>query len=358
LKYNDKNRIEENFNVNKNKPKNRCLNHFVKLNIEKTILKNHNIPKLSFKSVKFNKQNTATQKNSHRDSKIGNSFCSNYNLTESNKSHYKAKSKIFTTNKKESRYIKIFKTSGRLTNKKTNILNTEKRFKHISLRSSFNKNEKKRNFKNTIKKLRLFHDNGINDSNTMDIKSYETALDFPSILETQEKKLSLLSSSLLILTQKDELLYNNNFEEKLESSVEFILVYLSLKDLFNLALINKEFFKIIIRYLLENAEIKVQIIKDKIKEIINKSKGFINIKEKDFKKFEKNIFNERAMNLIDSISKKRLFKEKSSLMNNKDIILLFELFFISIGKKIDIIQFDTNDSNTKNKRWNYFCNYY
>ena len=45
-------------------------------------------------------------------------------------------------------------------------------------------------------------------------------------------------------------------------------------------------------------------------------------------------------------------------MNNKDIILLFELFFISLGKKLDIIQFDTNDANTKNKRWNYFCNYF
>ncbi len=30
-------------------------------------------------------------------------------------------------------------------------------------------------------------------------------------------------------------------------------------------------------------------------------------------------------------------------MNNKDIIFLFELFFISLGKKIDIMQFDTND---------------
>ena len=45
-------------------------------------------------------------------------------------------------------------------------------------------------------------------------------------------------------------------------------------------------------------------------------------------------------------------------MNNKDIIFLFELFFISLGKKIDIIQFDTNDINIKIKRWNYFCKYF
>ena len=64
------------------------------------------------------------------------------------------------------------------------------------------------------------------------------------------------------------------------------------------------------------------------------------------------------MNLIDSISKKKLFKEKSSLMNNKDIILLFEIFFIYIGKKYDIAQFDANDSNINKNRWNYFCNYF
>ena len=82
------------------------------------------------------------------------------------------------------------------------------------------------------------------------------------------------------------------------------------------------------------------------------------MKEKEFKNFEKNKLNERAMNLINSISKKKLFKEKSSLMNNKDIILLFELFFISLGKKYDIMQFDTNDEDTKIKRWSYFCQYF
>ena len=133
---------------------------------------------------------------------------------------------------------------------------------------------------------------------------------------------------------------------------------MSLKDIFKLALINKEFFKIIVKNLIEKLETKVGKIKDKINEIINNSQGYINIKEKQFKKIEKNIFNERAMNLIDAISKKRLFKEKSSLMNNKDIILIFELFFISIGKKYDIMQYDTNDINTKTKRWNYFCKYF
>ena len=101
-------------------------------------------------------------------------------------------------------------------------------------------------------------------------------------------KLSHLCSSLLNLSQNDELLNNslNNYEEKLESSIEYIIEYLSIKDLFNLVLINKEFYKIIIKYFIEKIEIKIGKIKEKINEIINKSKGYINIKEKEFKKIE------------------------------------------------------------------------
>ena len=78
---------------------------------------------------------------------------------------------------------------------------------------------------------------------------------------------------ILNLTQNDELLYTlNNYEEKLESSIE----------------------------------IKIEKIKEKINEIINKSKGYIDVKEKKFKKIEKNIFNEREINLINLISTKKI----------------------------------------------------
>ena len=149
------------------------------------------------------------------------------------------------------------------------------------------KNEKLRNYKHVLKQIKLFSDNSINDSNTLDIKSYETALEIPSIPESQEKKLTYLSSSLLIITQNDELLYNNNFEERLESSFEFIIEYLSIKDLFRLALINKEFFKMIIRYLLEKIEIKVHDIKEKINEIKLKVEALLILKKKNLKILKK-----------------------------------------------------------------------
>ena len=290
--------------------------------------------------------------------KMRNSVLINQNFTEKNKINIKNKF-LNSTNKIESKYKKIFKNSlGYLSSKsmkKISNINSENRNKVINKNKTFIKKKSIINYTNKFNKLHLFKEN-----NALDIKSYETTFVTPTTSEKQEMKLSHLCSSLLNLSQNDELLNNtlNNYEEKLESSIEYIIEYLSIKDLFNLVLINKEFYKIIIKYFIEKIEIKIGKIKEKINEIINKSKGYINIKEKEFKKIEKNIFNEREINLINLISTKKLFKSKSSLMNNKDIIFLFELFFISLGKKIDIIQFDSNDINIKIKRWNYFCKYF
>ena len=373
-KYQDKskNKIKNgkkaNFNDNIYSTRNSRLNPFPRQITEKTIFKKLITQKFANKFVKSKSKNIKTRNINNNIPKSRNSVYVNTTFIERNKYNLGIEATPITfTNKKISKYRKIFRKSCLLTEKRTKTsMNTfDKKIKSIKTRSSFNKNRNSKNYKNVLKKMRLFHDNKNsmneeNSSTTVDIKSYETTFITPSISETQEKKLCRLTSSLLNLTQNDEILIknNNDLEEKLESSIEYILDYLSLKDIFKLALINKEFFKIIVKIILEKLEIKVGKIKEKINEIMNNSQGYINIKEKEFKKIEKNIFNERAMNLIDSISKKRLFKEKSSLMNNKDIIFIFELFFISIGRKYDIMQFDTNDINTKTKRWNFFCKYF
>ena len=285
------------FNGSRNSCRISFNNPIPTLNLKKTLTKNF-------------KESTGNLNATYRESKPRNSLYSNFGLIERNKSCYNLNfSKINSTNKKECKYKKIIKKSGTLFIKKHSSIISDKKNNDFKLKNTVYKNEKLRNYKHVLKQIKLFSDNSINDSNTLDIKSYETTLEIPSIPETQEKKLSYLSSSLLIITQNDELLYNTNFEERLESSIEFIIEFLSIKDLFKLALINKEFFKIIIRYFLEKIEVRVQEIKEKINEIINKSRGFINMKEKEFKNFEKNKLNERGMNLIDSISKKNYLKK-------------------------------------------------
>ena len=342
------------------------LNPFPKATKEEIIDKNKNKPKLFNNFHKLKKENTKANINNKipitRNSVLTNSF-----LTERNNFNFSIKNTPnILTSKKQSKYKKIFRKSNILTAKrdktKTFIgLNASRNKKGINIRGSYNKKISIKNYRNVITKMRLFNETkklNKNDSSTIDIKSYETNFITPSTSETQEQKLIILSSSLLSLTQNDELLTKNNFGEKLESNIEYIIEFLSIKDLFNLALSNKEFYKIIIKYFSDKVEIKIDEIKEKINDIIIKSKGYIKLKEKEFKKIETNIFDERAMNLMGTISKKKLFKEKSSLMNNKDAILLFDIFFISIGKKFDLLQFDTNDKNMKIKIWNYFCNYF
>ena len=206
----------------------------------------------------------------------------------------------------------------------------------------------------------------INDEPLKDIK-------IPSPKSNElEKKLISIDQSLLINANNDDLLISDNNlylkcrkkstkkinkEEQLESCIEYIKDYLSKNDLFNLGLINKEFFKIILRFLISRTEKKIEIIKEKINGLTKKYKK-ININIREINQFECNINSTRAIILLNSISIYNLFKPSSPLMNNNDVIFIFELFFIAIGKKAEILKFNKNSENNNNKRWMYICNFF
>ena len=135
--------------------------------------------------------------------KMRNSDLINQNFTEKNKMNFK---KIFlnSTNKIESKYKKIFKNSlGYLSSKsmkKISNINSENRNKVINKNKTFIKKKSTINYTNKFNKLHLFKEN-----NALDIKSYETTFVTPTTSEKQEMKLSHLCSSLLNLTQNDDL---------------------------------------------------------------------------------------------------------------------------------------------------------
>ena len=89
--------------------------------------------------------------------------------------------------------------------KKISNINSENRNKVINKNKTFIKKKSIINYRNKFNKLHLFKEN-----NTLDIKSYETTFVTPTTSEKQEMKLSCLYSSLLNLTQNDELLYTLN----------------------------------------------------------------------------------------------------------------------------------------------------
>ena len=207
------------------------------------------------------------------------------------------------------------------------------------------------------------------------------------IKEQSDDKLKLLCDSLLKIVNKDELLVHKNrnskifsnlflpsvnlsntrksfalnsnniplltLEEKLEGNIEYIIDYLNILDLFNFCRINKEFFKIIIKIFVEKTERKIEILNEYINYLKPISSTDI-ASLKSIKPFECNANSVRAITLLNSISKNNLFSYRDVLINNKDIELIFDLYFIALGKKMDLMKFENNLT----KKWQYICKYF
>jgi hypothetical protein len=99
------------------------------------------------------------------------------------------------------------------------------------------------------------------------------------------------------------------------------------------------------------------IIKEKINNLIKKYKN-INMNFTEINHFKCNINSTRAIILLNSISIHNLFKPSSPLMNNNDVIFIFELFFIAIGKKAEILKYNKYNKSNNSKKWMYICKYF
>ena len=127
-----------------------------------------------------------------------------------------------------------------------------------------------------------------------------------------------------------------SLEEKLETNLDFIIGYLEYKDIYNLMLVNKECFKSIINTLLSKTEISIDILQEEINKLKenNPDITFENINKKEFK-FNDNSL--RAISLLNSSSGNNILKMNSKELNKKEVILIYSLYFIAIGKKSQIL---------------------
>ena len=284
-----------------------------------------------------------------------------------------------------------------LDDKKSNYI---KKAKKMKTSSSFARNENENNKEYNINTINQELEMLCNSNNLMDndirldeLKINETppqnlSPKFKPIMEEQsDDKLKLLCDSLLKIVNKDELLVHKNrnskifsnlflpnvnlnnarksfainpntlslltLEEKLEGNIEFIIDYLNIFDLFNFCRINKEFFKIIIKIFVEKTERKIEILNEYINYLKPVSSTDISLL-KSIKPFECNQNSIRAITLLNSISKNSLFSYRDVLINNKDIELIFDLYFIALGKKMDLMKFENNLI----KKWQYICRYF
>ena len=265
-----------------------------------------------------------------------------------------------------------FNSSVNTDNKSNSTINNKKSFKtSLNFYSKNNKN----NFYKSV------DSNSIKDNKKQNKKIIET-----------ENNLKTLCDSLLDDVNKDELLINNSkiyIKENLDNEIElrkisfskenkikkkeingkyynnlniciqYILKYLSINDIFSLALTKKEILKIVM-------SIQIKNIKQSINEIniIFKNKN-ININDssltKKLKPFELNINSIKAISLLNSISKANFIKsimayKNQNIKNNnviKKILLIFDIYFIALGKKKIL-----NSFNGNNNKIEYICNYF
>ena len=157
--------------------------------------------------------------------------------------------------------------------------------------------------------------------------------------------------------KKNNNLIKNNytFDEKIELMLEHLTKYLNKEDLLKIGLINKSCFKIIMYHLI----LKKEYYLDKIKESLssfkkNNSEIIEKITNKSFNlKVEFDDHTNRAISILKDKSKVSYLNDQSIDINNKYIILVFDLFFIALGFKKKILSFKNNNE----LKWNFYKNY-
>ena len=87
---------------------------------------------------------------------------------------------------------------------------------------------------------------------------------------------------------------------------------------------------------------------------LKKNNKSVNFKEEKIKQFEYNNRSMRALSILNSISIDNFFSEKKIDFEDKNIKLIFDLYFISLGKKKDVI----NCNFEKGYREKFIMNYF
>ena len=156
--------------------------------------------------------------------------------------------------------------------------------------------------------------------------------------------------------KRNNLIKNNyTFDEKIEIMIEHLTKYLNKEDLLKIGLINKSCFKIIMYHLILEKEYYIDEIKESLSKFKKQNSEIIKkIDNNNFKlKLEFGNHTNRAINLLNDISKVSFLNSESIDINNKYIILLFDLFFIALGFKKKILSFKNNNE----LKWNFYKNY-
>ena len=145
-----------------------------------------------------------------------------------------------------------------------------------------------------------------------------------------------------------------SLQEKFETHLDEISRYLDIKDICNLMLINKESFTTIMNVLISKIEITIDILEEEINKLkeSNKDIDFTNISIEPFKLSSNS---SRAISLLNNTSDCNLIKFEKNNSINREIFIVFGIFFIAAGKKKEYLRLN-NEEDKINYIYNYFKN--
>ena len=143
------------------------------------------------------------------------------------------------------------------------------------------------------------------------------------------------------------------------NSIEYIFgnlfSFLDIQSFFNFMMINKSYYKLIIKLIINKLENKIKDINKNITELKQNNKSIIFSEEKT-KIFEFNNSSMRALSILNSISVESFFNEKKINFEDSKIKLIFDIYFIALGKKKDIININFGNCSREKYMKNYFKN--
>lgn len=148
-----------------------------------------------------------------------------------------------------------------------------------------------------------------------------------------------------------------SLEEKFQNHLDDVIRYSDNRDIYNLLLVNKECFKTIMNFLISKTEIKIDILEEEITKIIEENKNSINIDINNINNIKVGNFNfnansSRAISLLNTLTVPSFLKIKDEFMKNKEIAVIFDIFFIAGGKN-EIISIENMQ-----KKWDYIFKFF
>ena len=140
--------------------------------------------------------------------------------------------------------------------------------------------------------------------------------------------------------------------EKFEAHIDEISRFLDIKDLCNIMLLNKECFTNIMNALISKTEITIDILEEEINKLKDSNKD-IDFTKITIQPFKLSSNSSRAISLLNNSADCNLIKFGKNHSVNREIFIVFGIFFIAAGKKKEFLRL-----NNEEEKINYISNYF